>query len=214
MDATAYIPILARIEGELIWVIIVLVIMALSWIGRKIQEKNQQQQAEREYQRRRAEREGQRAQQRRGVPPPARPAPPPPVRTRPVGVAPAGERAHRRVRPPARPQPQPQPTVGTLENRHLRVSVEEEVRRQQQRLAADASSQMRRLAAHRPFEADTALVEARLVGVRPSRPGQAAPRKAPALLDLSEPDRLRLAIIYHEVFSAPRALRAEPEIWQ
>ena len=67
MDATAYIPILARIEGELIWVIIVLVIMALSWIGRKIQEKNQQQQAEREYQRRRAEREGQRAQQRRGV---------------------------------------------------------------------------------------------------------------------------------------------------
>ena len=212
MDATTCIPILARIPGELIWAIIVLAMVALSWIGRKIQEKNQQQQAEREYQRRRAEREHQRAQQRRGVPaPPVRPAPPLPVRTRPVGVAPARERAHRRVAPPAPPA---QPDVGALQNRHIRVSVEEEVRRQEDRLAADVSGRRRRMAARRPLEADTA-VGAKPVRVRPSAAQKpAAPRKALVLPDLGGPDRLRLAIIYHEIFSAPRALRGEPEIWQ
>ena len=52
----------------------------------------------------------------------------------------------------------------------------------------------------------------------PGRPGalsRDAAQAAPAVaVDLSNPDTLRQAVIYHELLSPPKALRHDPEPWE
>ncbi len=143
---------------------------------------------------------------------PAAPQRPPgsPTRPRPSGLPQAarrrpmpGARPPGARRPPAAPQMQP-----------VTWDVEEELRRQLDRLQQDRAQRVQRLAAAPPPEADTAALEARLVHLRPVAGPTGAPVAAGPLADLTAPEALARAVLHYEIFAPPKALRPGPEMWE
>ena len=93
--------------------------------------------------------------------------------------------------------------------------VEEELRHEQQRLAREEAERRRRMAEPKP------QVDRRrsVVSVRPeAKPAMAATVAGEVercvAVDLTNADAARRAIIYHEIFSGPKALRTEAESWE
>ncbi|MDP6636133.1 MAG: hypothetical protein QGG42_14630 [Phycisphaerae bacterium] len=98
------------------------------------------------------------------------------------------------------------------------VRVAEELRLRQQRQAQLESDRKKRLASRVSPESDTNAIEARLVSVQPSQTDAAdtAPRRIDeigVIMDLETTDEARRAIILHEIFSPPKALRQGGEMW-
>lgn len=118
---------------------------------------------------------------------------------------PSGRR-QRQARAPRAVQPtQPEQTV--------RVS--EELRSRQQRQTQLDTDREKRLGAQVSPESDTDAIKARLVSVRSSEadtaPGQISEAEViPSLKTLAD---ARKAIILHEIFSPPKALRQGGEMW-
>lgn len=205
---------------EIVAVVVVLVLLAVSGMLRRTVEKKQQQEA---AERRRQEAARQRApgQQQEA----ARRQQPQGLRREPVVLeedvsrrqypAQAQRRAARQP-PAARPVPlEPPPLVleRTAQPHGLGEGVEAETWRQQQRLRQEEQRRAARLRARRPPEADSAAIAQRLVHVRTAdaQVSDAQPRRQ--ALQLRTPQQARRAIIFHEIFSAPKALRQEPEMW-
>ena len=117
-------------------------------------------------------------------------------------------RARRTVQPtrPA-PPPAPQPEQG--------VRVSEELRLRQQRQVKLDKDRQKRLTSRASPESDTNAIEARLVSVHPAQgdtpPGQIS--KVGVIPGLRTLDDARKAIILHEIFSPPKALRKGGEMW-
>lgn len=145
---------------------------------------------------------------------PARPAGPPPA---PPQIGPDMELAQQALRAmglmPARPQPSKaeEPIMLTpAEPESVRV---DEALRQERRRQRDAEAQRRkRLASPRVAEADSAAIESRILKVHPGQ-GDAQDLPTGPAVDLSSADRARRAIVFHEIFSAPKALRRGKEMW-
>jgi len=115
-----------------------------------------------------------------------------------------------RTAQPARPVP---PPVVPAAGKTIRVS--EELRLHQQRQAQIEIERQKRLASRTSPEFDTNAIEARLVSVHPSvgdtAPGQIG--KTGVILQLKTRDDAQKAIIMHEIFSPPKALRKGGDIW-
>ena len=92
--------------------------------------------------------------------------------------------------------------------------VEEELRRQQQRLAREEAERRRRMAEPKPQVARRPSVLSVQPKVKPTMAATAAGEvERRVAVDLTDADVARRAIIYHEIFSGPKALRTETEIW-
>ena len=127
----------------------------------------------------------------------------------------AGPLAARPQQPP-RPQQQliptirpPQPAAAAAA---VGANIEQEMDRLQQRRDSLEQLSSKRLSMLSPAEADTAAISARLVSIRP---GQADLREhvARSLVELNDPATARAAIMFHEIFSLPKAMRHEAEMW-
>jgi hypothetical protein len=113
-------------------------------------------------------------------------------------------RVHRK---PAMPPPPPR-------QGHPAVRVGEELARQAQRMEAQQEQRDHRMATSAPAEADSAAIAAKLMHVRPkSADGVAAAVGGAVVVDLRSPQAARMAIVYHEIFSPPKALREGGEMW-
>jgi len=202
---TSFPNILAAGEGAegLLQLILVLgaaaVIAVVRWVGKKASEKQAEQQAadqarrleedlqaDRETQAGRSPMQGLQSprQQHRNL---YRPIPTQPVVTRRLPEqAPPQPRPRPRRKPPAQPA---EPVVLEPVSEHRMVEAE----------VAMPST------VHHDFYA------------YPGRPGALGPGAAQAAqavaVDLSDPDTLRQAVIYHELLSLPKALRHDPEPW-
>ena len=108
---------------------------------------------------------------------------------------------------PKAPEPAP---------RQQPATVEDEVLQQRRRLAKVQAERKRRLAARKPPEADTAAIESRLVHVAPgvAAAAETLPTGTGMRETLASADRARTAMIFHEIFSSPKALRRGPEMWE
>jgi hypothetical protein len=96
----------------------------------------------------------------------------------------------------------------------LAKGVDEEMERQRQRMQTERSDREQRMAALAPQEADTAALISRLVHIRP---GALAAHHGPSsrlLSLLKSGGGLRNALIYHEIFSAPKSIRQGQDIWE
>ena len=110
---------------------------------------------------------------------------------------------------PTRPVPPPAPAAEQT------VRVSEELHLRQQRQAQLDGDRQQRLASRKSPESDTNAIEARLVSVRPDQ-GDTSPgriSKVGVILQLKTRDDAQKAIIMHEIFSPPKALRKGREIW-
>ena len=137
----------------------------------------------------------------------ARPYPPIPLpetqRPEPVPIAP----------PPALAVPRP--ARRPLVKKSIAHGVEEETTHLQTRLSEQQRNRRRRLGTRPPEEADTAAIAARLVSIRPSRgAGVSDERQIRARVRLGDIDQARAAIIFHEIFSLPKGLRRQAEVWE
>jgi len=202
---TSFPYILAAGDGAegLIQLILVLgaaaVIAVVRWLGNKVQQKQAEQQAaeqarrleedlqaDRETQAGRSPMQGLQSpqQQRRNL---YRPIPTQPVVT---------QRLPEQAPPQPRPRPQRKPPAQQAEPVVLEPASE-----------------------HRMVEAEVAMPSAvhRDFYAYPGRPGALGPGAAQVAqavtVDLSDPDTLRQAVIYHELLSLPKALRHDPEPW-
>ncbi|MHC4294374.1 MAG: hypothetical protein ACYSTL_02180 [Planctomycetota bacterium] len=229
--------VLADIEvGPLINFIIV-VVVAVVIVLSKIAEKKMREYGERQSEKWRREREAQEqaapqppqvTPQQPAIPqqaPPVSPQPPQPVRPyqrpaqQPVPQAqpvPGPVRMHIVTAPQKPPLAPPRPLAPPAPKRPR--SVEDEIARLRSRLGNLERLRKQRLAVHIPDEADTEAIESRLVSIRPAigSKRRAVPRIAAATLgvNLSDPLDARDAIVFHEIFSSPKALRQTPEIWE
>jgi len=214
--------ILAADVGDLIevgMIVLILLIMVISKImGSILQKKMQRREQERIEQARREGGAGEAG------------LPGPPARQQPAGI----EEIARQVRdilglpqdqPPARPEPPAdQPPVRLAPPTGVRlaeappVRVDDELRRDRQRMRKTEAQRRRRLAFEAPSEADTEAdteaIAARLVSIRPKAMAQAGPSAPAAIVDLYGVDQARKAMMYYEIFSAPKALRQRPEMWE
>lgn len=162
--------------------------------------------------------------------------PGPPARQQPAGI----EEIARQVRdimglpqeqPPARPEPPAdQPPVRLAPPASVRlanapeevppVRVDDELRRDRQRMRKTEAQRRRRLTFEAPLEADTEAdteaIAARLVSIRPEAIAWAGPSEPEptAIVDLGGVDQARRAMMYYEIFSSPKALRQRPEMWE
>ena len=125
----------------------------------------------------------------------------------------SGQRKTSRPRPrtvqPTRPAPPPAPPP------EQSVRVSEELRLRQQRQAQLERDRQKRMAARMSPESDTDAIEARLVSVH-SAQGDTPPRqisRVGGIPGLRTLDDARKAIILHEIFSPPKALREGGEMW-
>ena len=116
--------------------------------------------------------------------------------------------APRTVRP-ARPVPPPAPGAQQT------VRVSEELRLRQQRQVQLESDRQKRLGARISPEYDTNAIEARLVSVHPDETDTAPMQisKVGVILQLKTRAETQKAIILHEIFSPPKALRKGGDIW-
>ena len=87
------------------------------------------------------------------------------------------------------------------------------MQRQQRRLRMIQQQRATRLVADVPSEADTAAIEARLLSIDSARREGVVRDRAAVTVDLHHREQLRKAIIYHEIFSPPKALRQGAEMW-
>jgi len=97
-----------------------------------------------------------------------------------------------------------------------RLRVDEELRRQQQRLEQEELERQRRLSEYRPPESDEEAIASRLVHVQPATvaPTAAAGQERAALhVDLRTPAAARQAILFSEILGRPKALRHGDELW-
>ena len=116
-----------------------------------------------------------------------------------------------RPKPPAIPQarrPRQAP-----EEQAVRVS--QELRMRQQREAQLEAERQRRLAARQSPQSDSNAIEARLVSVRPAEAETAVRQisEIGVILQLDTPAEAQRAIVMHEIFSPPKALRQGGEMW-
>jgi len=152
----------------------------------------------------------------RGRPQPGRtagPAEPPPA----PPIQPEMELAQQALRAmgliPAQPQPSgPEQLVMLTPAEPASVRVEEELQVQRRRQRKLEAQRGKRLAARKVPEADSAVIKGGLLQVRPDQKPGAGVRTGPSV-DLSNAEKARRAIIFHEIFSAPKALRQGKEMW-
>jgi len=96
------------------------------------------------------------------------------------------------------------------------VRVSEELRRAERRQKKLEEERRQRLATHRPPEADTAAIEAKLLHVPKAGEdgyGADAAGKFIGGLGLLTPAEARRAIVLHEILSPPKSLRQGGESW-
>ena len=105
-----------------------------------------------------------------------------------------------------RPQParSPQP-----------VRVSQELRLREQRQAQLEADRQKRLATRRSPEADSSDIEARLVSIRPAQDDTPVLEisEVSIILELDSPAEAQRAMVLHEIFSPPKALRNGGEMW-
>jgi hypothetical protein len=95
------------------------------------------------------------------------------------------------------------------------VRVSQELRMRQQRQAQIEADRQKRLAMRKSPESDSSAIEARLVSIRAAETTE-APRKIGkigTIMQLDTPAAAKRAIIMHEIFSPPKALRQGGEMW-
>ena len=196
--------------GLVIFVVIAAVASLFQWLAKQRQEEKQRQQrsaAKSEgEQTERPDQGAQAGQPPRQVAQPARQMPR------------VQQQASRQMQfpPPLRIKPKP-PEPVVLEDRpeDLGSGAIEAQKSQAARLQRQQQQRQRRLASRKSPEADTAAIEAHLLHIRPGADpagGQAVSYLAPEL-NLAQRDALRRAILYHEIFSPPKALRQDRELW-
>jgi len=93
--------------------------------------------------------------------------------------------------------------------------VDQELQLRQQRQAQIESERQRRLAARQSRETDTRAIEAKLVSVQsPSKERAIGQISSPSVIvNLENLPAAKTAMILHEIFSPPKALRKGGEIW-
>ena len=108
------------------------------------------------------------------------------------------------------------PTAAGPSSRQQITAVEAEVLEQRRRLAKRQAERRRRLAARKSPEADTEAIESRLIHAVPiaAAAAETLPSGAGMKETLASAERARAAIIFHEIFSCPKALRRGPEMWE
>lgn len=152
----------------------------------------------------------------RGRPQPgrtARPAGPPPVPPLEPGVEMAQQALRAMGLIPAEPEPsRAEQLVELTPAEPEPVRVEEELQMQRRRQEKLEAQRGKRLAAPKVPEADSAVIKGRTLQDRPDQEPGAGAATGPSV-DLSSPERARRAIIFHEIFSAPKALRQGKEMW-
>jgi len=118
------------------------------------------------------------------------------------------DRARRTVQP-ARPVPPAAPQAEQT------VRVSDELRLRQQREAKLERDRQKRLSTRVSPESDTNAIEAHLVSVHPDEADTAPMQisKVGGIASLRTLDNARKAIILHEIFSPPKALRKGGEMW-
>ncbi len=206
---TAALHILARGEGDVIELAVIVLIVVVSIVVSIIKKVAASRAEEARRQR------PQQAQPRR--PQPGRtagPAGPPPA---PPQIGPDVEMAQQALRAmgliPARPQPyeaEEAVVLTPVEPESIRVGEELELEHRRQR--GQEAQRRKRLAARKVPEADSSTIEGTILHVRPSQEPGVTAWTGPSV-DLSSPARARRAIIFHEIFSAPKALRQGKEMW-
>ncbi len=225
--------------GDMITLIFVIIVVALSILA-KLGEKWMRRQAEQKAEEARRQREARGEPARTDEPltgprpqPPRRRAQPLPMQRRASELPqpPPGQRRQPTPPPHRTPyQPAPQPTPEPVEfepvefepvelepvelepveptparrparraQKPRRISTaEDEIAQLQSRLRKLEGLHQKRLAARKPTEADTTRAMRERLG---------------PLVDLSNFDRARVAIVFHEIFSPPKALREGGEVW-
>ncbi|HAU38518.1 MAG TPA: hypothetical protein DCX07_12485 [Phycisphaerales bacterium] len=128
----------------------------------------------------------------------AQPTPPLPQRRAPVPP-------QRMPAPAAAPQAAPQALAG---------GVAAELHREAARRQREEQLRRRRLAAHKPPEADSAEIARRLVHVAPAAGAGEGAEFAGAAPDLSDPAAAREAIVMLEILLPPLALRRDEPSWE
>ena len=115
----------------------------------------------------------------------------------------------------------PQQKVAPAEPAVLGVGVRDADLHRVQQLRQKQQLRQRRLSELEMDEAetkaDTEAIVSRLVSIAPAAKTPSAEEAATDMavgLNLRDADALRRAIIYHEIFSAPKAMRQEREIWE
>ena len=210
--------ILAKGDGGLWEIVPLLIFVAISVVGSLVKKagKERELRSQEEEEARRSKRANRKALSPSEVPQrkvrtpqqtPARqtPAPSPAAQRRASRLGLLGAQKPPKTIPPA-PAPQPQT-----------LRPEQVAQAQQQHVDQESRKRNRRLAARKSPEADSQAITDRLVSIHPS----AAPmmvqedREQTAIqIALDDPDSLRAAIIYHEIFSPPKALRSGGEPWE
>jgi hypothetical protein len=112
--------------------------------------------------------------------------------------------------------PPPIPVDLQLRQGDLAQGVDEEMERQQQRMQRERTDREHRMAALAPQEADTAALISHLVHIRPGSIAAGAAHAGPSsrlLSLLKNGSGLRNALIYHEIFSPPKSMRKDQDIW-
>ena len=126
---------------------------------------------------------------------------------------PRGESRPTRPKPPAIPQARR--TLQAPDEQPVRLS--QELRLRQQRQAQLEADRQKRLATRTSPESDTNAIRARLVSIRPAEadtaPGIRQIGEVGVILQLDTPAEAQRAIIMHEIFSPPKALRQGGEMW-
>lgn len=182
--------------GSVIGVLVLIAVSVIAAIFQKASQKTEQKRAEQDYQRRRQEREA--GARKKG----ATPYQHPPTAGRPAAAPP---RPTYTTQPQYRPTPPPAPPTGqavdmvALQGQRQR---ERELHLEQQRMAEQVAIQEAAKAAPEPLAVTPALAHP-----TPPPTGQAHPL-------FQVPSDLRRAIVLHEIFSSPKALRRAPEPWE
>ena len=116
-----------------------------------------------------------------------------------------------RAAPPAPPSPAPVPIDRPVETAPRRVG--DELKRERQRMDGQELSRRKRMAVRKPSHDETASIEAGIMSV--ATRGRQVGGQGPAVaVELTDARQARQAIIYHEIFSPPKALREGPEMWE
>jgi len=126
------------------------------------------------------------------------------------------------ARPTAPRQPRPV-RLAPVEAPTQRVStrpvpskaVEREIQRLQARLRKLESVRLHRLETRIPPEARASAIERRILSLQPSADERPVQQRAGigVRAGLTNTEIARMAIVYHEIFSLPKALRSEREMW-
>ena len=227
MNVPSYIMIADSGFLEFLPIVIVVALGLGGKIVQKIAARKQQEEAERRAQ---SDREERARQGGRPTPPVQRPpqravqkqpAPSQSARRGPYVAPPQPQKVQRpaqrqRVSAPA---PQVQPRVIVEEAVvHEPLELREMPNVETERIVRQEKQRTRRLAPPKVPEADTKAIQARLASARPAteavRKAEVPDEAQAAGLSLHSRDLLRSAIIAHEIFSPPKALRKEQELWQ